>query len=568
MIIPVYFISLYLNLLGTNFLKEEMSQSMFSNVEFYGKNLEDEIGRIKVQQWQMLNVQDLLKLSVSAPAMTSYDTVGLIKNVQERLNIIHNSSPYIENIGVYIKSMAKTISTQYGVENVSDKDLDFLIQYYESETQETLFYYQERLFLVEPFSIHKRKVKKELEDTVYIELSIPEIQQTLEALTIYKGSGAFLVDHDLKFYFTQKGEEMDFEIVTTLVEQGEEKGQYQISIGNKQKYWMIHKDIKFLDMKLISYIPESYITSTLRKYDIWLGILSLASIGSIFIFALLINHMIHQPMIKFVNAFKALEAENLDVSIEYYGYDEFSYLYRAFNKMVKRLKSSIQEVYERKIAAQQSELKQLQSQINPHFLYNSFFHIYRMCKFEDYENVERLTQKLGSYYQFITRSGAEEVPLHMEFNHAKNYVDIQSMRFSNRIQVEFEDLPNECRDLMVPRLILQPIIENAYEHGFENRVEGGKIWIHTKYEKQLLCITVEDNGPGMGEHALQSLQEKLVHTDQVVEKTGIVNVSRRLHLKYGQGSGLQVSKSSHGGLKVEVIIKWKEGERDVSNPNC
>ena len=116
---------------------------------------------------------------------------------------------------------------------------------------------------------------------------------------------------------------------------------------------------------------------------------------------------------------------------------------------------------------QNIELKQLQSQINPHFLYNSFFNIYRLAKDEDYENLTCFTQYLGSYYQYITRSASDEVSLLDEYNHAKTYCNIQQMRFHNRLELKMAPLPEAFAGYRVPRLIMQPIIENAFEHGLK-----------------------------------------------------------------------------------------------------
>ncbi|MCM3342154.1 histidine kinase [Paenibacillus sp. MER TA 81-3] len=146
------------------------------------------------------------------------------------------------------------------------------------------------------------------------------------------------------------------------------------------------------------------------------------------------------------------------------------------------------------MSLQLSELKQLQSQINPHFLYNSFYNLYRMSKAGDSNTVAVLAQKLGSYYQYVTRDGASEVSLMQEYRHAMVYADIQSIRFSNRIQVVTEQPPPELEHVFIPRLVLQPVLENAFEHALEQQLAGGTLFISFDIGAEALYVVVEDNG--------------------------------------------------------------------------
>ncbi|MCX7657034.1 MAG: histidine kinase, partial [Treponemataceae bacterium] len=160
-----------------------------------------------------------------------------------------------------------------------------------------------------------------------------------------------------------------------------------------------------------------------------------------------------------------MEEGDLKTRIEYERKDEFGYLFHSFNRMVDKLDELVNQVYVAKILAQKAELKQLQAQINPHFLYNSFFTLQRTIIGEDIDKAALYAEKLGSYFKYITRNRQEEVALEKEVEHARIFTDIQSMRFSRRIKIEFGCLPEECRDWIVPRLILQPLLENAFEHG-------------------------------------------------------------------------------------------------------
>jgi two-component system, sensor histidine kinase YesM len=212
---------------------------------------------------------------------------------------------------------------------------------------------------------------------------------------------------------------------------------------------------------------------------------------------------------------------------------------------------------------QRAELRQLQAQINPHFLYNSFFILYRMAKDEDYDNITTFLKYLAEYYRFITRDVQSEVPLASEVAHAHNYTEIQLMRFSRRISASFAELPERYRDMLVPRLILQPVIENAFEHGLKDVAEHGELIVEFIERDGTLLIGVEDNGTCLTDGDLDAMRSKLETGSEPFESTGIINIHRRLRLKFGEKSGLLLSRGNFGGLRVELKLEMKGQEADV-----
>jgi two-component system sensor histidine kinase YesM len=203
---------------------------------------------------------------------------------------------------------------------------------------------------------------------------------------------------------------------------------------------------------------------------------------------------------------------------------------------------------------QRAELKQLQSQINPHFLYNSFFAINTMAKTGD-ENLAIFTKRLGEYFQFITRNSSDKICLSEEVKHAKVYTEIQLMRFSLALQIQFGEYPERYSELKVPRLILQPIIENAFNHGLKELESSRIISVNFKENENELDIIVEDNGCGMTDAGIFEMENALTYKGNDIETTGIINIHRRIRLEYGQNSGVLVSKSEMGGLKVILRIE-------------
>jgi two-component system sensor histidine kinase YesM len=559
--VPFFAISICINILEGQYIRNKSMDSLESKVSFYSQSLNNEIEHVKMQQWQMINTQSILKLSMSTQTMKYYEQVNLMNDVLERLNTLKNSSAYVDDVMLYISSPQLFISVQQRIRDSVPQAYQLLGDYYASDTNTSIFNYQNDLYLIEPLFKDRNDIKAPV-DTLYIKISGSNLINALEPLLDYNNSVAALTDGRASYIASSSLGAPDDEVLQKAMTFQQADGQYDLFTMRHQQYMTVRKHVEYIGMDLIVCVPVKEITGELNKYTLWLSLLLLFSVACIILFVILINKLIHRPMQEFVNAFKQLEANHLDVQINYGGNDEFGYLYSAFNKMVIKLNQFIRENYEQKIAMQQSELKQLQSQINPHFLYNSFFHIYSLCKCEDIQTILLFSQKLGTYYQFLTRNGQGEVPLITEFRHARDYVDIQNIRFSNRINVHFGEVPSECQNMMVLKLILQPVIENSYEHGFANKLEGGFIRIDTIFDNNILSIVVEDNGDGMSDADLALLQNNLADAG-IVEKTGIINVNRRLHLRYGDKSGLQVEKSEYGGLKVTMIICFTKEETDV-----
>ena len=221
------------------------------------------------------------------------------------------------------------------------------------------------------------------------------------------------------------------------------------------------------------------------------------------------------------------------------------------------MNSLIEQVYKQRILTQKAELKQLQSQINPHFLYNSFFILNTMTRLGDYDQVERFANQLGEYFQFVTRNHSDEVPLAREVQHAKVYAEIQGMRFANRVEVAFGELPDNTGYVMVPRLILQPLIENAFEHGLEGKASGGQLDVRFEKEDKVIRMIVEDNGELIDDEEIERINDRLEMED--VEMTAVINIHHRIRLKFGPGSGLSLVRSESGGVRATITIEWAEG---------
>lgn len=548
--IPLVAMNIWVNYKEMSFTKKTITDSAVAGAFFYANQLDKELYFIRSQQLQFVNNKDLQKLSFQGSTLDEYALFELINQTKDRMSAIQYSSELIVDAGVYVKEIGKTISSIGGISDTPNYESEFIVPLAGLTPKPSFYQKDGRLFFIE--SENNSGIIS------YIEISTSRLREALRQITtLYQESEVFLGSKTLGHVLsTAKDQNVIIPLLAQLEEgnKGNANPSRVIDIAGAS-YFVMTCPVGSLNLSLVMYVDHNEITRPLRQYSFWFYALFVIAIVVLLLYSYSLNFMIHRPLSKLTKAFQMIETDNLNLVIESKTRDEFHYLFHSFNRMAFRLKRSIEENYEHKIAIQQSELKQLQSQINPHFLYNSFFNIYMMCKVGDSDGAAELSQKLGSYYQYITRNRSDEMPLYKEYQHALDYCEIQCIRFSNRIRYEHEELPDYAKTVTVPRLIIQPIVENVFEHAFEDGMMNGILSMTADYQEGIVRIKVEDNGRLLTDETLQSLQEQLRDESGQQEKTGLMNVNNRLQLKYGEGSGLFVSRSQHGGLRAELMIR-------------
>ena len=556
--IPIYFIGISIYNWGITTVKAEISNSKASQIDIYIDNLEKEIQRIKMQQSDCLLGDDLNRLANGHEFMDDYEKGYYMLKLQQRLNAIKNSSDNIENVVAIIPSIHKSIQGAGSIGDLQEEDYKML-KASDNSTLSQIIYINNELYLNAVFPPNYTSKSLNPLYAILIKFSSNELREALSQFNLNNGSGTILLNPGKKFTLALSRNSDSISYIENYIANQPKilnEGKNTIWVNNK-KYLVIYKQSQFLGLTLCNYIPENEMYNSLNKYQIWFWIFSVAAAIILVIFSFFLYQFIQRPLKKLIKAFKRLESGDLNFFIKHNYNDEFEYLYEHFNGMLQKLNSMIDQSFKQKIMVQHAELKQLQAQMNPHFLYNSFFILYTMTRRGEYDTLEKFALQLGEYFQFITRNAADEVPLGKEINHAVTYCDIQVMRFSNRIKVEFDELPDAYSDLKVPRLIIQPIIENAFEHGLEKKEEDGLLQVKFDVSEHNLYIIVEDNGEEISDPDIDEMNRKINSTGNEIEATGIINIHRRIRLKFGGQSGITVSRGSIGGLKatIEIAIK-------------
>lgn len=557
--VPLYGIGIGAYQWGVAALKRELSSSKSSQMTYYLEKMEKEIQGLKLLQSETLYTEDIHLLAISNEYLTDYERGYYLNKLQQRLNAIKNGSVYAENVTAFIPSIRRIVPGSGSISEMQAADRE-LMKLIDNTTRSQLAYSDGRLFLNAFFPPSSKGDNPPLLYAVRIDLSIAGLKDSLKQFNRSEtGSGAFLMDATKALLIASdppgsaQGAIYDL-VPRELAAAGDNgKGSGSVKLG-KERYLYIYETSPYLGLTLVSYTPERALFAGLQKYEIWFWLLSAAVLLLVVLFSMAIIRFIRLPLYKLIQSFRRIENGDMDFAIVHRSQDEFGVIYERFNSMVERLRSLIDQNYRQRILVQRAELKQLQAQINPHFLYNSFFILYSMTLRGDYDELMAFELQLGEYYQFITRNTSDEVTLYQEVSHARTYSQIQQKRFGERIAVNFGEFPADCGGLMVPRLVLQPIIENAFEHGLEQLEENGRLDVRFEQDADELRIYICNNGGRIAAELLKKLQTSLSSDSNDDEVTGLVNIHRRIQLYYSDRSdcGLTVSNVQDG---VEVIVR-------------
>ena len=245
---------------------------------------------------------------------------------------------------------------------------------------------------------------------------------------------------------------------------------------------------------------------------------------------------------------------------------ELKELGEQINQMADRLETLIDQVRQKQDNLSKAELRTLQAQINPHFLYNTLDTIVWQAESGKGDEVVRLTRSLSDFFRISLSSGADWIPVSQELKHVSAYLNIQKIRYRDILDYEV-DQPEGMEEIYMLKLLLQPLVENALYHGIKNKRGGGKISVSVTQENRIMTFTVSDTGKGMTPEQLKALEESLkaeIPTAQAEIEPGhsgfgMRNVDLRIRLYYKKQTGLLVQSGSEGtSVSFTIPIRTRE----------
>lgn len=322
------------------------------------------------------------------------------------------------------------------------------------------------------------------------------------------------------------------------------------------------EDVPYLsDWRIVGRFKESAVLEEVRKSKNFVLYLAIPNVLLPTLIIIWFSRSLNARLVRILKHMKKVKNHSFETIARQDAEDEIGQLTAEFNRMTLQIKSLIHDVYiadiqkkELLIKRNQSQLHALQSQINPHFLFNSLETIRMRSLMKKEEETARIIHSMAKIFRKSLAWGKDWVTIRDELDLVACFLDIQKYRFGDKLDYRIE-ADESVLGLMIPKMTLQPLVENASIHGIEKLKEGGLIRIAVDKTAEGLVCTVSDNGAGIPPDRLASILSELEHSEDIGESVGIKNVYYRLKLYYKDDVGFEVSSQEGAGTTFRIVVK-------------
>ena len=331
--------------------------------------------------------------------------------------------------------------------------------------------------------------------------------------------------------------------------------------GRRQGYTIVVSDVEENGWKIVSCVRTARLTASYNQVTL-ASILVISLLFLLFyLFSRYFLGQIITPLHTVVEGMKEMEEGNLTVHVEPAGQSEIRTMIHSFNRMVRELKASIEENEQVQQKKHQAEVRALQSQINPHFLVNTLNSIRFMAQVSKFDGIRKMAEALIKILSCSFRGSISFYTVREELDVLDSYIYLMKIRYSDGFEVVY-DIDETCLDCKVPRLILQPIVENSIVHGLAEKEDDiGHLTVRLKASGDSLIFTVEDDGRGMTEEEIRQLLTHRERAEGDNTSIGVENVLSRLKLNFGSRYGIRM-ESQPGQYTKTILTIPLMSERD------
>lgn len=331
------------------------------------------------------------------------------------------------------------------------------------------------------------------------------------------------------------------------------EGSFIKKVDSEQKQ-ITYKKFDAAGWTVVSVTPYKEMMYDINKIRSLIIVVGFICLFCAFIVSVLISSMITKPIKKLELLMEEAEKGNLDIAVEFDSSDEIGKLSERFNNMINRIKVLMHQVINEQEAKRKTELKALQAQINPHFLYNTLDSIIWMAEVNK-DDVITMTDALAKLFRISLSRGEDIIPIADEVEHVRNYLIIQSMRYSNKFDYTIEVDEDILKHYML-KLILQPLVENSIYHGIKNKRQKGLIKIKGFKTDNKILLQVMDDGAGMSQTRCDEIimSQETGQNRKGFNGVGVKNVNERIKLYYGNDYGLEYSSQPGIGTVVQIWL--------------
>lgn len=388
-----------------------------------------------------------------------------------------------------------------------------------------------------------------------IDIRYSSIQQILENITL--GNQGYL-------YLISSGGQLIYHPKMQLIETGQAAENIAAAIGYRdgsyrEKYAGEMRDISvksvgYTGWKLLSVTPEKGLPLSNLKMRLFVVFVVASFLLVLVLINAFISSRITNPIQQLEKMVNAIEAGELDQEVDIGGSYEIQHLGRSIGDMAHRIKELMEDIVAEHESKRKSEFDTLQSQINPHFLYNTLDIIVWMIENEQKQEAVKVVTALARFFRISLSKGKSIIPVKDELEHVRNYLMIQQRRFKNKFTYEIE-ADKEVLNLASLKLMLQPLVENAIYHGMEFMDGDGEIHVKAWKEEEDLWLEIQDNGLGMTQERVKNLLSEKTHvSSKRGSGIGVKNVNERIRLYFGDDYGLVIESEPDEGTIIKIHL--------------
>ncbi len=397
---------------------------------------------------------------------------------------------------------------------------------------------------------------------IALDVNAKSLYDIIADIDLTKSGRIFLVNEEGRILATESetlsGELLDEPYRNFL---GENEAFYNnVRVGNT--YYSVYNSGAISNgWYMVLAIPRDYYMRDITKLKNVIIPITLMTAFLTALLSILVSRGITRPIRFLSGAMENFGQGNFDINCQVDSEDEIGRLSHTFNQMVMDMNSLVNTVYEQKVMKQEAQMKSLQMQINPHFLYNTLDTINWMARIRHVDEIGDMVAALSNMMRYSLEKKSF-VRLGEEVKSLKDYIAIQNYRYRDKMVAEIE-IDESLMSLYIPRLLIQPILENAIVHGIEEKLDKGHILVAARREDEDLYIQIMDDGVGMTEETMSHI----LREDYSMKKSGhtsigVVNVNRRIQMIYGKDYGLLVQSVLGAGTKITIHIPAREEEQE------
>ncbi|MDN8590591.1 hypothetical protein B2I21_27650 [Chryseobacterium mucoviscidosis] len=568
LLVPILLLYTYANQANVDMIVEEKQQSSLNQFNYFSSQVDKNIEQLSLYGLTLLRDPSILHYRYMTESTSQYEKNSIYLDILDKLSLYQSTSRWKNDITIVLPQAELVLSTKTSRTVYNENMLKFPQpgQWQLDQGSFTYFFTDNYEWSAKPVTTGVRTVMEINFDPMNIVAMLDDFKEA-------QGGDPFLFVPGNEPLLNRSA---DPELIQAIMEDmpinalGSE-GNHQLEVGGKQYLvsYVLSKQLNGIYVNPV--VLDDLLTPMDKSRNMFITsilLLLVLSIGA----ALLLYRKVQVPIQRLMRGLQQIRKGQLSTRIPVdHSRDEFAYLTQSFNHMAEQIQELIEKVYEERIRSREATLKHLQSQINPHFLYNCLFYIKNMTQLGNREAVIAMSLSLGDYYRYITRDENDMTTVEEEIRLLDNYLSIQQMR-TNRLSYEIA-VPQELMQQHIPRLLIQPIVENAVIHGIEPMEGSGHIVVTGMVAQEQMdgrqytrySLFVDNDGVTLTPEEIAGLEREINEPMGEEIGTGTWNVHQRLVTRYGHSSGLHFASIPYGGLSVE--IRWFEEEypNDESN---